>query len=58
MKLFEFFRNDLSKPFSVNVFEKFVLDFAERLNQLRLVEMGVIVSKEIDSAYLDVVFIE
>ena len=33
----------------MDVFEKFVGDFEERLNQLRLVELGVIVSKEIDS---------
>ena len=49
MKLFNFFRHELSKPSRVDVFEKFVQDFESKLNQLRLVEMGVIVSKEIDS---------
>ncbi|KAL5478831.1 RPN9 [Sanghuangporus weigelae] len=49
LKLFEFFRHELSRPYRVDVFEKFVRDFEERLNQLRLVEMGVIVSKEIDN---------
>ncbi|KAI5119270.1 hypothetical protein M0805_007272 [Coniferiporia weirii] len=49
LKLFDFFRHDLSRPYRVDVFERFVRDFEERLNQLRLVEMGVIVSKEIDN---------
>ena len=49
LKLFDFFRHELSKPYRVDVFEKFVQDFESKLNQLRLVEMGVIVSKEIDS---------
>ncbi|KAH9856246.1 hypothetical protein C2E23DRAFT_810780 [Lenzites betulinus] len=48
-KLFEFFDNSLSKPYRVDVFNKFVRDFESRLNQLRLVEMGVKVSKEIDN---------
>ncbi|THH04133.1 hypothetical protein EW145_g5747 [Phellinidium pouzarii] len=49
LKLFDFFHHDLSKPYRVDVFEHFVRDFEEKLNQLRLVEMGVIVSKEIDN---------
>ncbi|EIW56758.1 proteasome regulatory particle lid subunit RPN9 [Trametes versicolor FP-101664 SS1] len=48
-KLFEFFDHSLSKPYCVDVFNKFVRDFESRLNQLRLVEMGVKVSKEIDN---------
>ncbi|CDO68085.1 hypothetical protein BN946_scf184788.g16 [Trametes cinnabarina] len=48
-KLFEFFDHPLSKPYRVDVFNKFVRDFGLRLNQLRLVEMGVKVSKEIDN---------
>ena len=48
-KLFEFFRVDLSKQCRVDVFDKFVRDFEQKLNQLRLVELGVIASKEIDS---------
>lgn len=35
----------------MDVFDKFVRDFESRLNQLRLVEMGVKVSKEIDSMF-------
>lgn len=49
LKLFEFFDYPLSKPYQVDVFDKFVRDFESRLNQLRLVEMGVKVSKVIDS---------
>ncbi|KLO16511.1 hypothetical protein SCHPADRAFT_848095 [Schizopora paradoxa] len=49
LKILEFFRNPLSKPYRVNVFENFVRDFEHRLNQLRLVEMGVVASKEIDN---------
>ena len=51
LKLFEFFDHPLSKPYRVDVYAQFVRDFETKLNQLRLVEMGVKVSKEIDSAY-------
>jgi 26S proteasome regulatory subunit N9 len=46
-----FFDDPLSVPYRVDVFERFVSDFENRINQLRLVEMGVKVSKDIDSAY-------
>jgi 26S proteasome regulatory subunit N9 len=49
VKLFEFLDHPLSKPFRVDVFERFVRDFEARINQLRLVEMGIKVSKEIDN---------
>ncbi|OBZ74457.1 putative 26S proteasome regulatory subunit rpn9 [Grifola frondosa] len=49
LKLFEFFDYPLSKPYRVATFDKFVRDFESRLNQLKLVEMGVKVSKEIDN---------
>jgi 26S proteasome regulatory subunit N9 len=52
VKLFEFFDHPLSGPYRVDTFERFVSDFEGKLNQLRLVEMGVKVSKEIDSASL------
>ena len=51
IKLLEFFDSPLTRPYRVDVFNKFVRDFEAKLNQLRLVEMGVKVSKEIDSAY-------
>jgi 26S proteasome regulatory subunit N9 len=47
-----FFDDPLTVPYRVDVFERFVSDFENRINQLRLVEMGVKVSKDIDSAYL------
>lgn len=49
-KLTEFFDEPLSRPYRVDVFDRFVLDFETKLNQLRLVEMGVKVAREIDSA--------
>ncbi|KAI0729160.1 hypothetical protein C8Q72DRAFT_830477 [Fomitopsis betulina] len=49
LKLFEFFDHPLSKSYRVDIYDKFVRDFDSRLNQLRLVEMGVKVSKEIDN---------
>lgn len=36
----------------MDVFERFVRDFESKINQLRLVEMGVKVSKDIDSTPL------
>ena len=48
----EFFDHPLSRPYRVDVFERFVRDFETKLNQLRLVEMGVKVAKEIESTYL------
>jgi len=49
LKLFEFMDDPLSKPYRVETFERFVRDFEMRLNQLRLVEMAVKVSREIDN---------
>ena len=51
-KLLEFFDHPLTKPYRFDVFNKFVRDFETKLNQLRLVEMGVKVSREIDSEWL------
>ena len=42
----------MAKPFSLDIFERFVRDFESKINQLRLVEMGVKVSKVIDSQSL------
>jgi 26S proteasome regulatory subunit N9 len=49
LKLIDFFDFPPSKPYRVDTFERFVHDFESKLNQLRLVEMAVTVSKEIDS---------
>ena len=56
-KLFEFFEHPLVLPYRVDTFERFVRDFERKINQLRLVEMGTKVSKDIDSMsiFLDLV---
>jgi len=56
-KLFEFMRQDTSKPYRVEVFENFVRDFEGKINQLRLVELGVIVAREIDNPQRHVDFL-
>ncbi|RDB18179.1 putative 26S proteasome regulatory subunit rpn9 [Hypsizygus marmoreus] len=56
-KLFQFFDDPLSKPYRVDVFERFVRDFESKINQLRLVEMGVKVSKEIDNPQTHITFL-
>ncbi|KAG5351114.1 hypothetical protein C0989_007935 [Termitomyces sp. Mn162] len=40
-KLKTFFDDEQSRPYRVDVFERFVRDFEGKINQLRLVEMGV-----------------
>jgi len=47
-----FFDDPLALLYRVEVFERFVSDFENKINQLTLVEMGVKVSKDIDSGYL------
>ena len=54
LKLSDFFDHPLSRPYRVDVFDRFVRDFETKLNQLRLVEMGVKVAREIDSASCEV----
>ena len=50
LKLAEFFDDPLSQLYQVDVYDRFVRDFAAKLNPLKLVEMGVKVSRQIDSA--------
>ncbi|KAF9016310.1 hypothetical protein BDZ89DRAFT_1022829 [Hymenopellis radicata] len=57
LKLFEFFATPTSAPYRVDVFTRFVRDFEGRLNQLRLVEMGVKVAREIDNPQAHLVFL-
>ncbi|OAX34906.1 hypothetical protein K503DRAFT_411159 [Rhizopogon vinicolor AM-OR11-026] len=57
LKLYEFFDHPLSRPYRVDVFERFVRDFESKLNQLKLVEMGTKVSKEIDNPQTQLVFL-
>ena len=52
LKLVEFFDDPASQPYQVDVYDRFVRDFATKLNPLKLVEMGVKVSRQIDSAFL------
>jgi len=47
--LFAFFEDENSRPYRLEIFTSFVRDFESKLNQLSLVEMAVIVSKEIDN---------
>lgn len=51
LELVEFFDDPLSQQYQVDVYDRFVRDFATKLNPLRLVEMGVKVSRQIDSAF-------
>ncbi|CAE6440579.1 unnamed protein product [Rhizoctonia solani] len=48
LTLFEFLQHSNSGPFQVDLFNKFVRDFEDKLNQLKLVSMGVHVSKQLD----------
>ncbi|CAE6531428.1 unnamed protein product [Rhizoctonia solani] len=48
LALFEFLQHPNSGPFQVDLFTKFVRDFEDKLNQLKLVSMGVHVSKQLD----------
>ncbi|CAE6421184.1 putative 26S proteasome regulatory subunit rpn9 OS=Schizosaccharomyces pombe (strain 972 / ATCC 24843) GN=rpn9 PE=3 SV=1 [Rhizoctonia solani AG-1 IB] len=48
LTLFEFLQHPNSGPFQVDLFTKFVRDFEDKLNQLKLVSMGVSVSKQLD----------
>ncbi|KAG6876488.1 hypothetical protein C0992_012814 [Termitomyces sp. T32_za158] len=56
-KLKVFFDDEQSKPYRVDVFERFVRDFEGKINQLRLAEMGVKVSKEIDNPQTHLAFL-
>lgn len=50
MTLEAFLAQPLSAPFHVDLFNNFVRDFEGKLNQLKLVELSVRVSKQIDGA--------
>jgi len=49
LKLVEFFDDPLSQLYQVDVYDRFVRDFADKLNPLKLVEMGVKVARQIDN---------
>lgn len=48
-KVDQFFDHPLATPYRVDVYTRFVRDFEERLNPLRLAEMGIKISQDIDS---------
>lgn len=52
LKLAEFIDHPLAQPYRTEVFREFVRDFEERLNPLRLVEMGAKVAEDIDSTFI------
>ncbi|ETW79696.1 hypothetical protein HETIRDRAFT_322407 [Heterobasidion irregulare TC 32-1] len=56
-QLLAFFDHPLARPFRVDVFDRFVRDFEERVNALRFVEMGVKVSKDIDNPAHHIAFL-
>lgn len=47
----EFFNNPKSAPQRLDVFQNFVLTFADKINQLKLVEMGLAASQECDGIH-------
>ncbi|KAF8587736.1 hypothetical protein K439DRAFT_1407285 [Ramaria rubella] len=52
-----FFDHPLSKPYHVDVFERFVRDFEARMNQLTLVQLGAKISKEFDDPAAHLAFL-
>ncbi|KAF8654768.1 hypothetical protein AX16_003423 [Volvariella volvacea WC 439] len=56
-KLFEFFDHPLAQPYRVEVFDRFVRDFENRINQLRLVELAVKASRDIDNPQTQLEFL-
>jgi 26S proteasome regulatory subunit N9 len=51
LTIFEFLDHPDSKPFQLDLFNKFVSDFQGKLDKLRLAQIGVKVSKEIPRQY-------
>ncbi|CAG8667581.1 9205_t:CDS:2, partial [Acaulospora colombiana] len=47
LTIFEFLDHPDSKPYQLDLFNNFVTDFQEKLDKLRLAQIGVKVSKEI-----------
>ncbi|KAF9007150.1 hypothetical protein BDQ17DRAFT_261781 [Cyathus striatus] len=56
-KLFQFYDHPLAAPYAVDVFIRFVTDFETKINQLRLVELGVKAAKEIDNPQTHLTFL-
>jgi len=47
LTIFDFLNNPSSPPYQVDLFNKFIRDFESKLNQLKLVEIGVKVCKQL-----------
>ncbi|KAG9005667.1 26S proteasome regulatory subunit [Tulasnella sp. JGI-2019a] len=47
LAIFEFLDHPLSPPYQVDLFNKFIHDFESKLNQLKLVEIGVKISRQL-----------
>ncbi|KAF8153826.1 hypothetical protein B0H34DRAFT_783971 [Crassisporium funariophilum] len=56
-KLFQFIDHPQTQPYRVDVFERFVRDFESKINQLRLAEMAVKVSQNIDNPQFHLTFL-
>lgn len=48
LELFAFLEHPQSGPYQVDLFTKFVRDFEDKMNQLKLVTMGVRVSTQLE----------
>ncbi|KAI0092358.1 hypothetical protein BDY19DRAFT_884882 [Irpex rosettiformis] len=57
-KLSDFFDHPLSRPYRIDVFDRFVRDFETKLNQLKLAEMGVKVAREHDNPTAHLTFLK
>lgn len=51
LTIFEFLDHPLSPPYQVDLFNKFIRDFESKLNQLKLVEIGVKVSRQLSGKH-------
>ena len=51
LAIFDFLAHPLSPPYQVDLFNKFIRDFESKLNQLKLVEIGVKVSRQLSGMF-------
>lgn len=54
--LVEYFRTPGSAPQRLPIFKSFILSFADRINQLKLVSLGLLASTQCAGVYFDVLF--
>ena len=53
LAIFDFLAHPLSPSYQVDLFNKFIRDFESKLNQLKLVEIGVKVSRQLSGWWLN-----